>query len=198
MDTPQFWSYVAGFMDGEGCIEIHPAEVGMRIRIANTHLPALEYIRDGVGFGSVQHYRRSAKFRQLYAYAISNMTDCKRFLEKVRPFLIVKAARADYAMQIIGRAEERMADLDKRNASILEQVLAGRKQSDIAAEFGISQALVSRIKSGHTWPGEIARFNARRGLKKNIRPKDAVFRLHGDPMTSPCSQHEESFPLSSE
>ena len=110
MDTPQFWSYVAGFMDGEGCIEIHPAEVGMRIRIANTHLPALEYIRDGVGFGSVQHYRRSAKFRQLYAYAISNMTDCKRFLEKVRPFLIVKAARADYAMQIIGRAEERMAD----------------------------------------------------------------------------------------
>lgn len=73
---------------------------------------------------------------------------------------------------------------DERNQKILALISKGVFQKDIAIEFGISQSLVSRIKSGHTWPTEIAKFNARRGLKKGIRPSDQIFRLHGDPSLS--------------
>jgi hypothetical protein len=190
-----FAAYVAGFMDGEGSIEIHPQECGVRIRIANIYLPALSGIRERLGFGKVEAYKRPAKFKQLYAYCCSNATDCRSLLVTVRPYLTVKAKRADYALEVIARMQARMDALDTRNRSVLEMINSGARQIDVARQFGVSQALISRIKSGHTWPCEIKQLNARRGLKKFIRPKDAIFRLHGEPLYSPADQQERSFPL---
>ena len=178
-----FNGYLAGFLDGEGCIEINKDECGIRLRLANTHRPTLDAMCRRLGFGRVEEYggRAERGYKRLFCYAISSAPDVERFLLTVRPFMSIKAEKADYALSIIRRQRERMDELDGRNKAVLDAIAAGRMQKDIAAEFGISQSLVSRIKCGHTWPKEIERFNARRGLKKGMRPSDQVFRLHGLP-----------------
>lgn len=181
--TDAFLGYLAGFLDGEGCIEINKDECGIRLRLANTHRPTLDAIHARLGYGRVEEYRRPANknYRRLFCYAVSSAPDVERFLLSVRPYISIKAEKADLALEIIRRQRARMEALDQRNAAVLAALKSGRMQKDVAAEFNISQALVSRIKSGHTWPKEIERFNARRGLKKGIRPSDQVFRLHGLP-----------------
>lgn len=180
-----FAGYLAGFLDGEGCIEINPNECGIRLRLANTHRPTLDAIHNRLGYGRVEEYRRpsNSNYKRLYCFAVSSAPDVERFLTLVRPMISIKADKADRALDIIRRQRERMADLDRRNAAVLAAVQSGRLQSEVAAEFGISQSLVSRIKAGHTWPKEIERFNARRGLKKGMRPSDQIFRLHGAPQS---------------
>lgn len=183
-----FAAYLAGFLDGEGSIEIHPQECGTRIRIANTFKPVLDGFHARLGIGRVEKYHRPAgkNFQPLFAFSVSNAHDCRTVLTLTRPFLHVKAERADYALAVIERMQQRMNDLDARNREILAAINAGEMQKDIGRRFGISPSLVSRIKLGHTWPCEIARLNGRKGLKKGCRPKDMIFRLHGDPLSSPC------------
>ena len=178
-----FWGYVAGFLDGEGCIEINKAECGIRVRLANTFRPTLDAIHARLGYGRIEEYRRPASkdYRRLFCYAVSNAPDVEHFLLNTRPFASIKAEKADRALEIIAGQRARMEALDARNRAVLAEIAKGRMQRDIAVDFGISQALVSRIKVGHTWPTEIARFNARRGLKKGVKPSDQLFRLHGSP-----------------
>ncbi|MDG6938498.1 MAG: hypothetical protein JRN42_08200 [Nitrososphaerota archaeon] len=178
-----FAGYLAGFLDSEGCIEISKEECGIRIRLANTHRPTLDAIHERLGFGRIEEYRRPQKshYKRLFIYAVSNAPDVERFLRLVRPYVSIKAEKADRALAIIGIQRQRMEDLDERNRQVLALIDEGVLQKEIAKRFNISQSLVSRIKSGHTWPTEINRFNARRGLKKGMRPSDQVFRLHGEP-----------------
>lgn len=188
-----FAAYFAGLLDGEGSIEIHPKECGTRIRIANTNRCVLVSICRRLGIGRVEQYRnRPAHHQPLYAFCVSNAHDCRTVLKITEPYLQIKTKRAAYALKVIGRMQERMDALDERNRQIIEAIKKGEMQCVIASRFGISQAMVSRIKCGHTWPCEIARLNAKKGLKKFVRPKDAIFRLHGDPLSSPCPQLAES------
>lgn len=176
-----FAGYVAGMLDGEGNIEIHPDECGIRVRIANTFRPALEAIANRLPYGTIEEYARKGNLRRLYNFRVSNAHDCRELLTLTRPYLIIKAAAADAALGVIAAMQARMDALDDRNRRVLAELSKGRLQREVAVDFGISQALVSRIKSGHLRPTEIARLNARQGLKKFIRPKDQIFRLHGDP-----------------
>jgi hypothetical protein len=178
-----FAGYLAAFLDGEGCIEIQTNDCGVRLRLANTHRATLEGIHERLGYGRVEEYRRQANagYRPLYCFAVSSAPDVERFLLLTRPYIQIKAEKADRALAIIAAQRERMEALDARNRAVLNRVNGGAMQKDVAREFGISQSLVSRIKSGHLWPTEIAKFNARRGLKKGMRPSDQLFRLHGEP-----------------
>lgn len=176
-----FTAYVAGMLDGEGYIEIDRRLNSIRIRIASTYLQVLHDIHQRMGIGNVHPYKRPAHYRPLSVYTTTNAADSGTLLRMCRPYLQIKAARADEALEIIGRMQRRVDDLDARNRLILEAIAAGELQKDIGKRFDLSQTAVSRIKLGHTWQCEIDRLNARRGVKKGLKPSDAIFRLHGLP-----------------
>ncbi len=187
-----FAGYLAGFLDGEGCIEINKDECGIRLRLANTFRPTLDALLERLGYGRVEEYRRpkNKKYKRLFCYAISSAPEVEKFLLLVNPYLFNKSEKAQQALAIIGRQRDRMNALDARNSAIVSRIANGAKQSELAKELNISQSNISRIKSGHTWPTEIARFNARRGLKKGMKPSDQIFRLHGNPSLG-CSPPPE-------
>ena len=102
--------YVAGFIDGEGCIctgrtGTRSADgkrlLVPRVMIANTDRRVLDLIRSQFG-GTIQTVRRPASkpnWKPGYAWRLANSAALD-LLERVRPFLIVKAAQADLLLSM--------------------------------------------------------------------------------------------------
>lgn len=179
-----FAGYLAGFLDGEGCIEINANKQGIRIRLANTHRPTLEGILARLQFGRIEDYRTKSSKRighkPLYCYAVSNAPDVERLLVVCQPYLLIKAEKAAKAMGIIAKRKQLMAETDERNRTILARLAAGDEGKAIAADLIVSPQLISRVAKGYTWPTVVAQSKPH---GRGIRSIDQSFRLHGQPPT---------------
>ena len=184
-----FAGYVAALLDGEGSIEIHPKECGIRIRIANTFKPVLDAICERLGYGRVEAYPKRPTL-PLFAYRTSNAHDCRALLTFCRPFIQIKADRADRALQIISRMQDRADEVFARNREILAGLARGERQTVIALRVGVTQSYVSYVKT-HGLVGS-DRLNPKRSLKARTRPSEALFTNHGLPLSSPCRPPSES------
>lgn len=170
-------AYLAGFVDGEGCMYADRKACAVRVMVGNTNEAIIRWVHRTVGAGSVFQRKKTSTNRvPLFVWQVSNAHDCREVLNYIRPYLKIKWQEADEILQTVTEMQLRMDELDARNRNILAAIAGGQKQKDIAAQFGISQSLVSRIKVGHTWPCEIKKLNAKKGLKKWFRPCDQVFR----------------------
>lgn len=95
-------AWLAGFIDGEGCINLYPANQGrltvgfsVRVSIANTHLPTLEHIQEMLGFGTIVKVRKDTTVdKPGYALWFENAPDIIRLLEEISPWLVTKAEQA--------------------------------------------------------------------------------------------------------
>lgn len=87
--------YIAGFFDGEGCIDVKPGS-RYAIKISNKNREVLEMIQECVGFGKIYYHKAG-----FWTYETTNMLDTYTFLILIRPYLIVKAAKADQAIKIL-------------------------------------------------------------------------------------------------
>lgn len=178
-----FAGYLAGMLDGEGSIEII-GDWSVRVRIANTYRPMLEAMRCRLGFGKVWQYARPKNkehWKRLYVLEVSNATDLSTFFKLCNPFVHIKRDRLDQARTIVRRIMGEAAHLDRRNRAILQAISKGQEQKAIAAKFGVSPQLVSRVKKGHLWPSVISGHRARELSKRFPRGSDQSFRLHGAP-----------------
>ena len=97
-------AYIAGLLDGEGCITIvkghhkrlHPKwspEYALQVSIANQFLPALEYLKSATGLGSI-HRDRGKNFK----WFLSSQR-AKEFLITIRPHILIKSKQADIAIK---------------------------------------------------------------------------------------------------
>ncbi len=97
-------AYIAGLVDGEGCITIvtghhkrlHPnwsPEYALHISVANQFVPALEYLKSATGLGSVHHDKGKN-----FTWLIGSQR-AKEFLLSIRPHLKIKAKQADIAIK---------------------------------------------------------------------------------------------------
>ena len=99
--TKQEWAYIAGIVDGEGCIGLSPrtktqSRYYVYLRIASTNLKILKWLKRKCGVGSIQVANSEHKrpgFKKVYYY----QTVTKKavmILEKVLPHLIIKEKQA--------------------------------------------------------------------------------------------------------
>jgi hypothetical protein len=189
-----FAGYLAGLLDGEGSIEIHPKECGVRVRIANTFKAVLDDIQSRLGYGRVQAYPKRPTL-PLFVLCTSNAHDSRALLTFCRPYMQIKATRADKALAVITAMQGRSDAVEARNRAILAAIDAGETQTSIAERFGVTQPFVSYVKSRKTH-GIGTRLNPRRSLKKGSPPSAELFTKHGQPLSDPCRPPSESAPQS--
>jgi hypothetical protein len=97
-------AYLAGIIDGEGCISFTLAKGGRVIRpfigIANTKRKLIETIRSWLKLRNVaRKSRRSAKHKNVWQIHITRYADVKALLEKVKPYLIIKKKQCNLTIK---------------------------------------------------------------------------------------------------
>jgi len=91
-------AYIAGFIDGEGCITVYKSEscIDSKLLIGNTNKEVIEKIRSIVGFGRIYQkkpYQHPLYHKLLYSLEYSSR-QAKEVLEEVLPYLIAKHKQA--------------------------------------------------------------------------------------------------------
>lgn len=92
--------YLAGFIDGEGCIGIRSNQLGVysvRVAITNTFLPTLQAIQ--AEFGGKIYPRRSSRTKQQYALTWSNKEEIFNLLTSISPYVISKKPEIDLVLE---------------------------------------------------------------------------------------------------
>lgn len=88
-------SYIAGFIDADGCIALFKNKNAYRpsIEVAQTQLPILKWLQKAIGFGRI--YKRLGKGRNNDAYILTLFpNECRKFLPIILPYLKVKHKQA--------------------------------------------------------------------------------------------------------
>jgi len=97
--------YTAGFVDGEGSIQINPAKSGKKsywgltIQTTNSDKDVLEYLRnEWGGIGTVTGYKPNKSKNRSYNWRIYSK-EAELFLNKLFPYLIIKKEEARLALE---------------------------------------------------------------------------------------------------
>lgn len=96
-------AYIAGIIDGEGCIGIYGSHLGVHLSltviVVSTHRPLVEWLHGVTGIG---HLRTDPppkpRHRQSWRWTIRSKA-AAGLLRSIRPRLIVKALQADFAVE---------------------------------------------------------------------------------------------------
>lgn len=108
-------AYLAGIIDGEGCISINHAgewktnkSFQCKVRLANSNLDLINWVMqtlEKLGIkGYIAHSRRcenNPKWKRVYDLGILNQTKCHTVLSAIRPYLVSKRAQADLVLEWI-------------------------------------------------------------------------------------------------
>jgi len=91
MDT-DFWSWLAGFWEGEGSFGMygieHRAHHRMIFSIPQTTSVPLEYIQQQVGFGKVRvRNRGNVRHKPCWEYYVQNVVQCLKIIDGILPYL---------------------------------------------------------------------------------------------------------------
>lgn len=90
-------AYLAGLVDGEGCIHVS-TEFYLSVMITNTRHDLLVWVASVAGCGGLYRMQRASGNRQCYTWR-ANGPEAARFLAAVLPFLRIKADRAELALR---------------------------------------------------------------------------------------------------
>lgn len=90
--------YAAGFMDGEGCINVASCRstTYIRILIVNTNREVLELFKQRWGGDIAENKRHKANWKISFTWRVSYAA-CLNFLKEIFPFLVVKKKQAEAA-----------------------------------------------------------------------------------------------------
>lgn len=108
-------AYLAGVLDGEGSVILYMRRdvVALRVTVANTYRPLLERVQQLTDVGDLYHQRdATAKHKAAYSWRC-NAEAAESLLVQVRPYLVVKAAQADLALETQARLRDPAAKADR-------------------------------------------------------------------------------------
>lgn len=84
------WSYVAGFVDGEGSI-VKIGSTDYRVLVSQTNEVVLKLIKRFTGVGRIcKLTKRKSHWKESWLYFVGRQKDVLFFLKSVYPYLIVK------------------------------------------------------------------------------------------------------------
>lgn len=103
-------AYLAGILDGEGCLRITRQRLRKRpndsprhwptVFVGNTSRALAEFLCRGFG-GSIYLRDATSKKRAVFVWQLTTRSSVLAILTAVRPFLIVKSAQADLLIEFI-------------------------------------------------------------------------------------------------
>lgn len=100
------WAYLAGLIDGEGCISATPHKNGKnynaRLSIVNTDKGMLDWVVRTFKVGKVL-VRNRAEIKSCYKVQVANTKDLARILDGVLPYLLTKHDQALIAIELTTR-----------------------------------------------------------------------------------------------
>ena len=104
-------AYIAGLIDGEGCIMIikskkYPGSSLLQLHVTNTFYPVLEFLFNKLG-GHINHKRVQNNNKPCWVWLIRGLRAMK-VLEIVQPYLIIKK---DKAIEVISFYKEKFANV---------------------------------------------------------------------------------------
>jgi len=109
-------AYLAGIIDGEGSIMLIGRGFGgahCRMSVANTYLPLIDYVYETTGIGGVYRQREATETHKVsYAWRC-HAEGAEELLTQIRPYLIVKAAQADLAIETQQRLRDPALKADR-------------------------------------------------------------------------------------
>jgi alkanesulfonate monooxygenase SsuD/methylene tetrahydromethanopterin reductase-like flavin-dependent oxidoreductase (luciferase family) len=162
----QFACWLAGFFDGEGCVYL-PKGSGVALIIANTNEAVIRAIHGRLGIGVVTTTTfDNPRWKTKYTWETKRYDEAGAFLRAVRPFLTIKAPKADDALAKIDAALARQQAMLDRNRAIVEAVDAGGTHAEVAKRFGIHRTGVTALVSAFRRTGAVVR--NRRAPRKSL------------------------------
>jgi hypothetical protein len=95
--------------------------------ISNTHLPTLEYIADGLGFGGITCNRRVAPQNDCYLLFINQALLILEVLDRVEPYLVTKKYVASLVRQLANKVIAK--DYDRSELVVLIRSTHGHNRT---------------------------------------------------------------------
>ena len=97
--------YLAGLVDGEGCIRLHPSNRGKyrkfypRVQVTNTYKPVLELLVSQYG-GAIHSATKPQKegWKLKHDWRLTG-DKARELLKELLPFLIIKKEKAEQVLQ---------------------------------------------------------------------------------------------------
>lgn len=115
------WSYIAGFVDGEGSI-LKNGNTDYRISIPQTHEGVLRSIQNFTGMGNIcQVAKRKTHWKESWVYCVARQEDALFFLKRIYPYLIVKK---DIARKIIPMVAKIVSNQRKNKLRLRKKIKA--------------------------------------------------------------------------
>jgi len=120
-------AYVAGIVDGEGCISVWTSKrkdrwIGIQIFITNTNVEVLDFCQKVLGGVVKLHYHGTAKHKTSYRLSISSRSSVKRALEILLPYLIIKKKVAVLVIELIKSLDNRVHGYTPRDLEVVTEV----------------------------------------------------------------------------
>ena len=106
-------AYVAGIIDGEGCLQLRQRSV--RITVGNTSPELIDWLHRFGGF--VTGYANPAGRKPSLVWSVSNRWDCIAVLEATIPYLVIKKARAEEILILLRSWLPERRDQDPSSSS---------------------------------------------------------------------------------
>ena len=101
-------AYLAGFIDGEGCIMIHRGKQRngaprhqLRLDIAQANKNFIESLQKTMGLGAVSLVKRRSRNRAPCYHWVLHDRQAEELLKAVRPYLRIKGDQADIAFKFL-------------------------------------------------------------------------------------------------
>jgi len=104
-------AYIAGYIDGDGYIGIsrfnkgyHKGEIRIEINISSTNKKPLETIYKWLGFGYLNHKRRTRnrdKWKDWYVYRVNAQKDVLKLIKEIKEFSITRRKQIELLEEYI-------------------------------------------------------------------------------------------------
>ena len=94
-------AYLAGILDGEGSIIMYKRRdvVAVMLTVSNTAKKLLDWIADKTGVGAVCAQYQETEKRKATWFWRCNADAAESVLRQIRPYLVLKSAQADLALE---------------------------------------------------------------------------------------------------
>lgn len=97
-------AYLAGIVDGEGCIHMPKGVRHIRVNVANTSATLIEWLR-GLG-GTVIVNRRNfptgtKSTKPVFSWSVNSWHNCRALLTQIEPHMLIKRDRARHAIALL-------------------------------------------------------------------------------------------------
>jgi hypothetical protein len=144
------YSYIAGIMDGEGCIATSNdtrngcPTVRIAVSMADSYIPQWLHEKFSGSFIYIKRNRKHLNERTQYVWSVSKSIDVINFLEKIIPYLKIKKNRAKLALKLANLIVTR-----KNNPKSYSRCMDGKYGGQISItdeERKIRQEIRSKIR----------------------------------------------------